>query len=417
MEIVTPVEILTMKRMRNSILMSLMVGLILPDAIFAQLNFNGSKGNFYVRSAWTLSPGYLTIRGHSRFFGKSATFPGQSSTTVKDVSSRINVNYGINNHLEFSATTLLYQDTNFEGSEINAPGDLFVALKIGSLAAQGSPMAYGVVVGARFPTGFIHNVPFEPYATNKVGFGFTGLLTYAGDAYYPDDAINVNLNVGYWFHNDVGAELIKGGGPATEPTVMSQEIFYGVGVTIPKNNLEFSAEIYGNGFTQKPPPAAYSRENYLFFSPGIFYHATDWMTLNFGFDVRLLDSNDETLYLPARGGVSQLFPGSQPNYPSWRLNFGANFTLLASEGYRVKDRELLMQKAKSRRDLFEQILKDKKETEAAEEELERIREERKKAEQELERLRRILERQEKKSESKESESKEKKKKPPKNEPF
>ena len=50
-----------------------------------------------------------------------------------------------------------------------------------------------------------------------------------------------------------------------------------------------------------------------------------------------------------------------------------------------------MQKAESRRELFEQIIKEQRETESAEAELERIKEERRKAERELERLRQILE--------------------------
>jgi chromosome segregation ATPase len=87
-----------------------------------------------------------------------------------------------------------------------------------------------------------------------------------------------------------------------------------------------------------------------------------------------------------------------PNYSTWRINLGAKFTLLPTSVYHTSERDILMQKAESRRELFEQIIRERRETESAEEELERIRDERRKAEQELERLRKILEGEEGQSE-------------------
>ncbi len=80
-----------------------------------------------------------------------------------------------------------------------------------------------------------------------------------------------------------------------------------------------------------------------------------------------------------------------PNYNTWRVNVGGKFVLLPTSVYRTNERDILMQKAESRRELFEQIIRERRETESAEEELERIREERRKAERELEPLRKILE--------------------------
>jgi len=53
--------------------------------------------------------------------------------------------------------------------------------------------------------------------------------------------------------------------------------------------------------------------------------------------------------------------------------------------------DVLLQKAKNRRKLFEKIIQEQRVTESAEAELERIKAERVRAEKELERLRRILE--------------------------
>lgn len=387
---------------RTQKLLILLCGIFLvPTLLDAQINFNGSRGLTYVHSAWTVDPGFLTVTSHSRVFGKTANFP-DSSISVRNVSGRLNVNYGLNEHFEISVTPLLYQDTNFEGNEVNAPDDLFLSVKAGSFTAHGSKWAYGGLLSLRFPTGYIHNLPLEPYSTNHVSFGLMGLITHATNPVYPEEGTNIHLNLGYWFHNDVGAELIKGNSDVT-PESMSQELLYGFGVRVPGEKVDFSAELFGNIFTSKPPRAAYSRENYVYLAPTFFYKASKWVTLNFGVDVRVTNSDDETLYAPAENGVPRIFPDPQPNYAAWRLNLGAKFTLLSSTIYRTHQRDLLMQKAESREELFQQILKEQREAESAEAELERIRTERIRAEQELERLRRILEEDEQQSREKESE--------------
>ena len=103
------------------------------------------------------------------------------------------------------------------------------------------------------------------------------------------------------------------------------------------------------------------------------------------FDIRVSGNIDNTVY----GAVPQ-YTGI-PNYPDWRISLGTRWTLLPTTIYAANERDILMRKAETRRELFEQIIKEQRETEAAEDELERIKEERRKAERELERLRQILE--------------------------
>ncbi|MFQ5750485.1 MAG: hypothetical protein ACE5HI_00690 [bacterium] len=388
-----------MKEVKYLLIVLIGIGFIVPGILNAQIDYNGGPGLMYVHSAWTLEPGYLTVTGHSRSFGKVANFPGNKSYTVWDVSGRINLNYGISKHFEVAATPILYQDTNLGGDPINTPDDFFFSVKIGSFTSPGSPLTYGVLLNAKIPTGNTHNVPFEPYSANRVGLGFMGLLTYSRDPLYPEQATNVHLNIGYWNHNDVGSALVEGGGAETEPSSMSQEILYGLGVKLPGENFDFSAELFGNAFIQSPPPVAYSRENYLYIAPVVTYKPYRWMTLSFGTDFRIISASDKTLYAD-QGGIKRTLPNSQPNYPAWRINMGTKFTILPTKVYRVNERERLMQKAQTRRELFEQIIKEQKETEAAEAELERIKTERLRAEKELERLRRILEGEATKSELK-----------------
>jgi hypothetical protein len=351
------------------------------------LGLNGGNGLTYIKSAWNLKPGYLTLYGKTRFFGKVASLADQASAiTFWDVQGAFSINYGISDHIELAISPIMYQDNHKGGTGYNFPDDLFLGLKFGSYNLKGSSLTWAISLDSRFPTAEYHNVPFEPYSAGTIEWGFTGMLTYSRDPLYPDDNLNIHANFGYVNHNDVGQKLSQLSNDDVSVTNMSQQLLYGIGMKIPSSEFDFSVELYGNKFLQKPPRAtAYSLEDYIYLSPGVSYRAYRWLTLNFTTDLRLSSDKDESIYT-----FSSPIP-DMPNYPSWRINLGMNIILLPTSVYKLSDKDILMRKAESRRELFEQIIKEQRETESAEEELERIKEERRKAERELERLRRILE--------------------------
>lgn len=378
-----------MRRVLIALIFLLGAAAILPNMLNAQMNFNGGRGLVYVQSAWTLDQGFLTLRTLTRSFGKVGNFTQLNGTTaaitIWDVTGRFSVNYGLGKHIEVAISPIVYGDTNRRKE--NIPDDLFLSLKFGSFNSPGSPLTFGFAINGRFPTGGLHNIVFEPYSSDHVGWGLNGLLTYSKDPLYPEEATNVHVNLGYWNHNDVGTSLSSSSAPGSKPESMTQELLYGVGFNIPKDNFNFSVEIYGNKFLQKPPPAAYSREDYVYLTPTVFYQPYRWITLHFGVDFRITRPSDKTDY----SLVGRTLPNSQPNYPGWRVALGTKFTLLPTTVYRANERDILMQKAETRRELFEQIIRERKATESAEAELQRIKAERLRAEKELERLRRILE--------------------------
>lgn len=362
------------------------------SSAYAQLN--GGRGPVIVRSAWNLEPGYLTLYGQMRMYGKVVQVPragiGTTGATLWDVQGAASLNLGISRHFEASIAPVVYQDTHkgAGADEFNLPDNMLLRLKIANFGQRGGSMKYGVELGSRIPLGKAHNIPFEQYSVKRVGFGFTLLASYARDPLYPEDGISVHFNAGYWNHNDVGIQLLEHD-PTNElglVTQMTQEFSYGAAVVFPSDRFDFRFELFGTSFLKTPPPAAYSQEPVSYFSPGVTYKAYRWLNLNFSGDLRVSGNVDNTTY-----GKLPIFPSNVPNYPSWRVNVGAKLTLLPTSLYSVSERDLLMQKAESRRELFEQIIKEQRETESAEAELERIKEERRKAERELERLRQILE--------------------------
>ncbi|OQX95616.1 hypothetical protein B6I21_04465 [candidate division KSB1 bacterium 4572_119] len=349
---------------------------------------NGGRGLTYVKSAWSLKPGYLTLYGRSQVFGKVASHEGASNAvSYWNIQGAFSLNYGVSKHLEFAISPIMYQDTQRGEKRYIMPGDLYMGLKFGSYNIKRSSLTWGISLDTRFPTGKESNIVFEPYSAGTVEWGFTGMLSYSKDPLYPEEELNVDFNIGYLNHNDVGESLSANSANNFNVTSMTQEILYGFGLKIPSSEFDFSVELYGNSFIQKPPKeTAYSIENYFYLTPTISYHAFKWLTFKVGADFRLSSNTDETTY-----EYISKFPEALPNYPTWRLNFGVNILLLPTNVFRVSDKDILIRKAENRRELFEQIINEQRETESAEEELDRIKAERKKAERELERLRRILE--------------------------
>ena len=354
---------------------------------------NGGRGLPHTRAAWVQQKGYLTTLGHTRFWGKVHQYQAdgiEKASTVWVVQGLVNVVYGLGDHFDLSVAPIIYQDVH-QGNTEMYPGDTFVELKIGSFGPKANSISWGITLNSRFPTGDRYNVIYEPYSAGKVEFGFKGLVSYATDPLYPEEALNVHANLGYLNHNDVGQILVPNldeGYPENTVLKTSQEMLYSVGLMFPTKDFNYSAEIYGNFWLQKPPGGAASREPYAYINASVTYNPYRWFSFIVGGDYRLTADKDETL-IPWRMATNDL-----PNYCTWRVNIGAKFTLLPTSIYHSSERDVLMQKAESRRELFEQIIRERRETESAEEELERIRDERRKAERELERLRKILEGQE-----------------------
>jgi len=368
--------------------MMLITLLLLSTVASPAVIVNGGKGLPHTRAAWVGQTGYLTFLANTRFWGKvhqtrdvSLNLP--MAQTVWDVQGLASLNYGLGKHFDLNLTPILYQDDQTKNGVY--PFDTYIGLKIGSYGSKSSSLNFGAQLHARFPTGEVKNIMFEDYTAGTVEFGFTGLVSYAMDPLYPEDSFNMHLNVGYNNNNDVG-EIITADKQDSHSRVLSQsqQMNYAIGFWIPTESFDYGLEWYGTTWLQAPPLAAAGRETYLFGNAAIKYKPYRWFSFIISGEYRLTADKEETI------GAKRV-PTGLPNYNTWRVNVGAQFTLLPTSVYRTSERDVLMQKAESRRELFEQIIKERRETESAEEELERIREERRKAERELERLRKILE--------------------------
>jgi hypothetical protein len=379
------------RKMKRQMIAGASILLLLATVAEAQ-HLNGARGLPYVRAAWVMEPGYLTMYAHSRFFGKVGHVQlGRltSAVTYWDVQGTLYFTYGINRHIEASVSPIIYQDTNKGTPGYNIPDDLFLSVKLGSYGSKGSSFSYGIAANGRIPTAKYHNLVFEPYSAGSWEWGFTGLLSYTLDPLYPEEAFNAHLNLNYNHHNDAGKKLSLAPDLVDTIRVLSptQTLSYAVGLRLPTDKFDYWLQLFGTMFLRQPPVTAYSREDFTYISPGVTYKPYPWLSLDVCVDVRLSKDEDQTQY--GLEGVYKI--AEMPNYADWRVNVGMHVTILPTSVRKVTERDLLMRKAESRRALFEQMIREQRETESAEQELERIKEERRKAERELERLRSILE--------------------------
>ena len=351
----------------------------------------GGLGLVYLHSAKTLPKGYLEFFGHTRYFGKVANFgAGQKAYTLWNVRGMASFNYGINPHIEAALSPIFYQDTNRGDKAFNFIDDIFLSLKVGSYSGFESPFVYGGMLGIRLPTGRIHNIIYEPYSSEHISLGITGLLSYFRNVAFQEEGWSVHGNLGYWNHNDVGTNLA---GHAEDPTPqsMTSEITGGSGIFFPAGSFDFSAEFNGRYFLTRPPATAYSREFVSYLTAGVYYKPYRYLTFEAALDIRFYSGDDLTEYETSGKNHLPAPPTKDfPNYPSWRGLLGVKIAILPTSLYKSED-ALLRRTARDRRVILEKMLEEQKDPANAEAKLYRIRSERQKVEEELERLRKLLE--------------------------
>ena len=384
---------IVMERYMKKFVFLLLFGLFGAHIAGAEV-INGGVGLNHTRAAWVAEKGYLTVMPNARFWGKVSKNETDENNafTMWVIQGLTSINYGIKEHFAVNFTPILYQDMNQGDKNDQYPWDAFLSLKIADYGVENSPFRFGVELATRLPLGERHNARYEDYTAGSIEFGFNALVSYTTNVNFPMESLNAHLNLGYWNHNDVGEKLLfddEWVGQVNRSKYVnivdpSQAFRFALGAEYPTSEFDYALEIYGNSWIQAPPEAAASREGYTYMNASITYKPYTWFDFIVSADVRLSPDKEETL-------GPRISEWDLPNYSPWRMNIGAKFILLPTRVHKVHQRDELMRKAEERRDVFEQIINERKETESAEQELLRIQQEREKAEKELDRLKRILE--------------------------
>jgi len=367
----------------------LSVLLMIPLFVFGAVN--GSKSLLHVQTASTLDAGVVNFRSDMRFYTKIADYLGQQKPAnfqaynLWIVQGNSMLSWGVVNNFDLTVYVRAYQDLNRE-QEYNSPDDIFLDLKAGSFKLGDPRYNIGGIFSFRFPTGEVHNYPFEPYTAGALEYGLMGLFSYYNDPYIPSRDFSIHVNLGWYNHNDAGRTLYETSTEKFTAGNNAAEIQFGLAFSYPTELFNLNLELWGNAFTSKPDTMAFSRENFVYITPSITFKPRSWLKFDFGIDIRVSPDKDESssiLSFEDRGL-------NLPNYPSWKVTLGTSIDLLKgsrSAGRGYSSEEPIEKKI----DFFDNLLKEQERSKKIEEELRRLRKERERAEKELEELKQLLE--------------------------
>lgn len=364
----------------------------------------GRMGTFNTYSASVMGAGFLSTYNQGRLFAVA----GQSGFgTIKNVnlyhaSNNFTAAYGFMDNFDALVSIITYQDINIRtvrGSQSLVPGDLYLSIRTGSYQIGEGSLEYGGSVTGRFPTGGQHNIPFEVYRSKNIEFGVMGLLSYYSNPYYKDQSYSLNLNLGFWSHNDNGTVVTPSDDPnysKAESDVNALALQYGLGLQIPVSKVHFMLDLYGLNYLTAPTKYVFSRESFAYSSFGLRYNLRSWLNVGTFFDLQLAGKSDKTSY----DGVGKLYgvtkPGQPanssskgaPNYNTWRFGFGLGFNILpatfGNSGGAVGGEQ-------RRKKLLDRLMEEEKGAQRASNQLDKLKNIRVNAEKELEQIRLELE--------------------------
>jgi hypothetical protein len=368
----------------------------MAGSVMAQ-ELNLTPGAFYIQPAWSLNKGAFYLGSHARSFFKDEVI-SQNGTergeTFWNVQGRLGLHYGLTSKFELGVSQIIYQDTHRGTDGYNLPDDLLFRAKLARLGVSSSNVRYGLQLDVRLPTGQYHNVPLEPYSSDRITVGLTGLFSILSEPLYPQAGVNIHANLGFKTHNDVGARLTEQSSDTILVSESTTEVIYGAAFSAPIRDFTVSAELYGRSFVDRPPITAFSREASLYLTSSLGYQANPWLYLKVGLDLRLLGGKDQTVYDPERGSPVAVPWKEELNYPAWRLQLGTAIAFHSGKiGKKLssQSRQGREVSEEEREQLYDEFSSERIETESAEEELERIRRERQRMQDLLDRLRTLME--------------------------
>ncbi len=374
---------------RHTLPVLLMVFLLGQGALADE--FTGGTGLFNTQAAGLLGAGKLVVTSQDRAFATYIDAPA-GKFLLSNGTSVLNATFGFSPHLELDFSMVLYQDLNLAGSveqTKNIPDDASLRLRWGNykLHAFNKPFLWGAFFKGRLNSSNLSNVYLEPYSSPSNSLELGGILSYYDNPLYPQESWNAHVNLSYVNHNDSGThdklQLFQD---------VTQEIQYAFGFRFPTLRWDFTTEMYGTLFTQRPPGWAYSRANYMYFSTGALFRLFYGLSIGVSGDFNLFTSNIEQ---------QNFLPEGYPDfYPPWRIQGHIKFatstafakinTFSAVRPESEIDLEVRRRTGLSQRELVDWLGTDEEGAEFIDLELEKIRAERKQAELELEKLKEKL---------------------------
>lgn len=308
-------------------------------------------GTFYTFSAKPIGATNAYIYQNVRFYsGNAQRFNGTTTVTekVKDMNNVLGLNFGFSKEFDIIVNGNLYQTSNRAPSitnrEVNSfiktayvPDDFYLNLRYVPFTFADKKINLGFLLSTKFEGQGIANSPFQNYSAGNSEIGLSLITSYFRKPRTIDDGFAVHMNLQYWNHLDKGRYT----GFTSEDSIRisladtaiatknSAAVKFALGFAYPLllggRYLYVTTDIYGVNYLTKPPPTAYSRQNYAYFALGLKYNLFSWMGIHLGGEYLVMKTSDATL--SSRELKIEDLTVSGADYPKYRIFGGISFPL------------------------------------------------------------------------------------------
>jgi hypothetical protein len=361
--------------------------------IYLGFAFGGTKGSkklLTTHTAATLKSGEFALTSGMNFFTKAfdSAGGGVDAFNFWQIDGDLAISYGLMEDLDLTLASRFYQDTQSEGN--NSPAYVSIDAKYGNIEVSGRSLLMAANLGINFGTGDEFNIAFEDYHSEGLTIYPEVVMSYFSDEYLPERAFSVHASLGIKMHFDNGNEFVSYSGYKYETlTSNTSSLSFSVGTKFPLEKIDILAEIDGYTFLGDPSEYLHGRETRIVNNIAFRYKFSSFLNFDFGFGYNIVTGDESTIVQSARTDDPLL---SNESYSSWRGFLGVNVAF-AGDGYSsASDRiEIERNEFKQKVQTFETLIKEQKNNELIQKELENLKKEREKAEKELEELKKILE--------------------------
>jgi len=290
----------------------------------------GKGADRAVESAYTLSAGDFVFSPFATtYFTRT-----QSNTNIYDIAAGLNFQAGLGKRFGLRLSSTIYQDTNTGTEPVSLPHNIYFSLKWLVKSFESTSNAFAFKLATNLPLSKTQNIPLQRYYSARVSAGLNTIFTQAFRRFLPETASKININAGYWFHNDKGQRSEAGSGMLHTVNQSSHELLFGAGSILNYKNVKLGIAWFGSYFLRAPAADAYARESFSYVSPGVSIRLQEWLSLSMRADFRVSEGEDATDYrlVPPVGDETAL------NYASYRIRAGISIRLSPAPRWRKMQR-------------------------------------------------------------------------------
>ena len=278
----------------------LLIMVLLPMTLYAQVTIGGGKGLLRVYEADAIEYGKLYVNS---VFQGYATKTDNNYTLSELYTLHLGFSLGLGCFSEVFIHLIPYHDD--QKHIFGPPGDTQIGLKY-TFVRPAPFLAVAAVAYTELSTATTHPIPFEPYSERGLGWAFITSTSFNFRETSLAWPVKWSLNFGYKDHN-VNNDVFAG---------ITDQLIGGFGVKYAINKALFYNELSGEFFFNRNDVKL--MENSVRFTQGVKFYGPYEILFNLAADIDLSDAKRR----PEQNQSARFYE----DYADWRIMVGATYS-------------------------------------------------------------------------------------------